>query len=277
MRPAPFELIQPTSLAEALVAMTPGSVPIAGGQSLIQALRLGTRKPTRIVDLSSIAELSDEISKTDDAIHIGAKVTHAELADHPLINTHLPWLATAAKKIGDAQVRALGTVIGNLCWADPRANMAVAMLASNATLSVTDPLLSSEQMDMPVAELFAGFQQTTLGSRIACSVKVPISPNVDGVYLEFSRQPQDLALVNVCVLTENANWRIAVGGIAARAVRLKDIEESMSIHADLRRLEHELDNNEALQPPLDAFGDRAYKLHLAATLIQRAITQLSRA
>lgn len=273
MRPAPFELLRPTSKAEALSAMSRGAVPFAGGQTLLQAMRLGQKTPQTLVDLSGISGLSDSITQIDERILVGARVTHRQFIEHSLINQHLPWLAQAAAKIGDVQVRNLGTVLGNLCWADPRANMAVAMMAGDANVIATGDSDPESTVKIPLSEFFTGYQQNSLGSRLACGIELPLHANAQGVYLEFSRQPQDLALCNVCVVHDGQQWRVAVGGIAERAVRVLELEEKLSLSQNPDFL-NALASNSNFVPPIDAFGGRAFKMQLAATLIRRAVDKL---
>ena len=274
MRPAPFELLRPHTKQDALYAMERGATPLAGGQSLLQSMRLGLQAPQTLVDLADIEDLDAEINLSDEILNIGAKVTHRQFAENPLVCTQTPWLAQAAIKIGDVQVRTLGTILGNLCWADPRANMGVAMLASGASIVVSSVGNPNGGEQIPLSGLFVAYQQTILGKRLACSIHVPLKPNTRGVYLEFSRQPQDLALCNVCVVRDDDAWRVAVGGIAQRAVRLHLIEQHLGDSATLPDVYQHLLEDLTLAPPVDAFGDRAYKMQLAATLIRRAVAEL---
>jgi len=274
MRPAPFELLRPHTKQEALEAMGRGATPLAGGQSLLQSMRLGSHAPHTLVDLAGIEELDGKIDISGETLNVGAKTTHRQFAENPLVRAHTPWLAQAAAKIGDVQVRTMGTVLGNLCWADPRANMAVAMLGSDASVAVSGAEDPAAAELIPLSEFFVAYQQTTLGKRLACSVHVPFKPNARGVYLEFSRQPQDLALCNVCVVRDDDTWRVATGGIAQRAMRLNSIEQHLQSFAALPDLNQFLLEDLSLTPPDDAFGDRAYKMQLAGTLLRRAVALL---
>lgn len=273
MRPAPFELLRPESKAEALIAMSGGAVPLAGGQSLLQAMRLGQRTPDKLIDLSRISDLSDSISQVGDCIVVGARVTHRQFLEHTLIIQHFPWLAEAAARIGDVQVRNLGTALGNLCWADPRANMAVAMMACDAAVIATGKDAHESNQKIPLSAFFTGYQQNALGLQLACGIELPLQAKARGVYLEFARQPQDLALCNVCIVEIEQRWRVAVGGVAERPVRLFDLEKKLSSSQTPDFLKS-LSDNSNLMPPPDAFGDREFRMQLAATLIRRAVDKL---
>ena len=268
MRPAPFELLQPTSLSEALAALAGGARPLAGGQSLLQSMRLRDAEPARLVDLEAVPELDDAIRIEPDEVRIGARVTHRQLAKHEELRRVMPWLSEAARELGDVQVRNLGTVIGNICWADPRANHVVAALASEAELVVA---AADGDARLPVAEVLSGFRQTVLGARIATGLHVPRVPERRGIYIEFSRQRRDLALVNVCAIQTGRDIRLAVGGIDSRPVLLTA--------PDRRLLLEQLDsiNTLGLEPIEDQHGSAEYKFHLAHVLGARAVAALETA
>ncbi|MEM7466182.1 MAG: FAD binding domain-containing protein [Pseudomonadota bacterium] len=274
MRPAPFELVSPKSTEEALSLLASGGVPIAGGQSLVQAMRLRERTPSVVVDIGAIPSLDAEINYQGDCLTIGAKVTHQQLAANQLVGQDFPWLAEAAYRIGDQQVRNHGTTIGNLCWADPRANMAVALLASDAEVEFLNAVSPAPET-MPISEFFSGFQQPNAQAQLVTAVKVKRNNGSLGVYSEFSRQRQDLAVVSASVLNHKDNWAVALGGMAQTPIRVAKIEErldSIRTIADLKRI---LETLQEVNPIEDSYGSRDFKVHTAATLIARAFQRLS--
>lgn len=266
MRPAPFALHRPATLADALAAIAAGALPLAGGQSLLPAMRLRDTEPEALVDLSGIDALDADIRIVDDRVHIGARVTHAALAADTALQAGLPWLTDAAAQIGDVQVRNLGTVLGNVCWADPRANLAVALLASDAAVIAAGA--DETHSAIPLDAFFTGFRRHALDGRLAVALELPRAPGARGCYLEFSRQRQDLALVNVCAVTDANGLRIAVGGIDPTPVRLHAVERdgAGALETALAPTRH--------RPIADQHGDAAYKLHLADVLVRRALTAI---
>jgi aerobic carbon-monoxide dehydrogenase medium subunit len=271
VRPAPFSYSKPASLAQALHAIAGGAMPLAGGQSLIQSMRLRTQEPFAVVDINAVHELTDRIEITENFVEIGALCTHRQLSESEVIRQEFPWLAKAALDLGDVQVRNRGTVLGNICWADPRANMAVALLASNATISVT----GTKTELIPITEFFTGFRTTVLGPRLATSIRLIRNLNSIGTYLEFSRQRQDLALCNVCVVHDDHGTCVSVGGIHQRPIRLSALERILNDpDSTIRDLHVQIQSTLSkpiFDPLIDHHGEPAYKLHLAATLIERAI------
>jgi len=275
MRPGAFTYTRPATLADALRALAAGAVPLAGGQSLIQAMRLRAAEPQAVVDLAGVAELSDEITIGDDLITIGARVTHRALLEHAVIASELPWLHDAAQALGDVQVRNLGTVLGNVCWADPRANMPVALLACDAVVTAVAPSHGELVDRIALGDFFTGFRSHALNGRLATSIEIKRHGDARGCYLEFSRQRQDLALVNVCVVRSASHARVAVGGIDPMPVRLPEVETAIlegdaadvvnALHENLVRGRH--------APQVDHHGSDEYKLGLAVTLVRRALEQ----
>jgi len=275
VRPAPFRYVKPKTLEQALHAVNSGAIPIAGGQSLIQAMRLRTAEPASIVDLNSVSELSDDIQCNSETIIIGALTTHRQLSEHPTINDEFPWLAKAVRELGDVQVRNRGTVLGNVCWADPRANMAVALLASDAVITATSSASKGKLERISITDFFNGFRRNVLGPKLATSIELLRNPNTVGCYIEFSRQPQDLALCNVCVVHRDTGTAVAVGGIDQQPIRVSQLEpvlrdQGLSDKLLTTRIEQTIAEIQ-LDPIDDQFGSPAFKQHLAATLIERAI------
>jgi carbon-monoxide dehydrogenase medium subunit len=271
VRPAPFSYSKPESLAEVLHAVAGGAMPLAGGQSLIQSMRMRMQEPVAIVDINAVHELTDHIETTEHFVDIGALCTHRRLSENTVIRQEFPWLAKAARDLGDVQVRNRGTVLGNLCWADPRANMAVALLASNAAIWAA----GAKTELIPITEFFTGFRTTVLGPRLATSIRLIRDMNSIGTYLEFSRQKQDLALCNVCVVHDDRGTCVSVGGIHQRPIRLSGLERILndpdSAIGDLSVQIRDTLRKPIFDPIIDHHGEPAYKLHLAATLIERAI------
>ena len=271
MRPASFELTRPESISEALTMIEQGGAVIAGGQSLLQSLRLRDSTPPQIIDVGQIPECQKDIDVHDQYIRLGAVTTHRALAEHNTVAEEFPWLCESSNAIGDVQVRNLGTTLGNVCWADPRANMAIALLASGATVEVAR---RDEVELIAIEDFYTGFRQTRTSNALSLALRVPRIPGARGKYLEFSRQPQDLALVNVCVVSNANKFSVAVGGVDHTPVRVAEVEAALS---DGVALEAAFDREaEARQfsPPADQFGSAAYKLGLAKTLIVRAAAAL---
>src|ERR1044071_1181169 len=107
---------------------------LAGGQSLVQAMKLRLSSPTDLIDLGTIKELAG-IKATKDGVEIGAMTRHADVASSSVVQKTIPALASLAGIIGDRQVRHMGTIGGSLSHKDPAAGHPAAAPRPGATLS----------------------------------------------------------------------------------------------------------------------------------------------
>ncbi len=124
MIPVAFDYEKVKTVEEAIAALSGDDTKIlAGGHSLIPAMKLRLSRPGKLVDIGGITALKD-IKEEDGEIVIGAGATHADILYHPLIRTHLPFFTEGAATIGDMQVRNHGTIGGSLAHADPAADLA---------------------------------------------------------------------------------------------------------------------------------------------------------
>src|SRR5712664_3088280 len=140
MIPSQFDYHRPTTLDEALrlLAQSEDAKVLAGGHSLIPAMKLRLAQPNTIVDIGRITELS-YIREQDGTIAIGAMTTHFEIETSALLREKCPLLCAVASHIGDAQVRNKGTFGGSLVHADPAADWPAAVLALDADFEIVGP------------------------------------------------------------------------------------------------------------------------------------------
>ncbi len=269
MRPAPYIFEEPTNLAQAFQNLKHGT-PIAGGQNLMAALRMRQINTPCLVSLEKIECFSNDIQITGDAIRIGALTTISELLNCAVITNELPWLHAAASRLGDTQVKNLATVVGNICWSDPRANMSVALLASRAEIKVVNEKLL--ERSVAIRDFFTGFQKNCLDNELVSSILVPRNSGDAGAYTEFSRQPNDLALVNVCVVNNQKSMVAVTGGTCSTpiVVTLEDPGNVKNGDSTLHRVISKLEDC-ADQFVSDQFGSSSYKLELAQVLLKRTL------
>src|SRR5262249_8840967 len=138
MIPAPFEYLRPQSIDEAIGLLTlhgEDAKVLAGGHSLIPAMKLRLAQPKTIIDISRIDDLN-YIRQADDWIALGAMTTHYAIESSTLLHDKCPLLTELAPQIGDVQVRNRGTIGGSLVHADPAADWPAAILALDAELDV---------------------------------------------------------------------------------------------------------------------------------------------
>lgn len=230
MIPAPFDYAVPGTVPEAtrLLATTPGAKVLAGGMSLIPAIKPRLSQPSLLVDIGRIPGLSG-VSKSWGKLCIGSCTTHADLIDHPEL-IDFPVFTDTASVIGDPQVRNRGTIGGSLAYADPAADWPALFLAleGEAKLSST-----AGKRKVKAEEFFVGMLTSAVGEReVLTEITFPAEAGRTGsAYCKLRHQASGLAIVGVAVqLTIDRKGRIerikiGVTGVNAMPFRAHGIEE----------------------------------------------------
>ena len=265
-----LEFARPASLAQALALHAPGgpagdgSIWLAGGQSLLVAMKLGMASPARLIDLQDLPELR-EIGEQDQSLSIGAMATHAAVAASDLVRRWAPGLALLAGGIADEQVRQMGTLGGSLAHNDPAACWPAGVLAAGATL-VTD------QRQITADDYFRGLYTTALRpGELILGVRFP---RLQGLrYLKFEQAASRFALVGVAVARAlDGSARVAVTGLGLGVVRWPQAEQALCRDFSLQALPG-LDP-EDLQALTDLHASADYRRHLAGVLAARCVSDL---
>jgi len=265
---------RPTSLAEALALMTPtpeGSQAwLAGGQSLLAAMKLGMATPSLLVDLQDVPGLRDIRVETGPdgapALWIGAMATHASVAASATVRGFAPGLAALAGGIADAQVRNMGTLGGSLAHNDPAACWPAGVLAAGATVVTSQREISADAY-------FQGLYTTALetGELI---VGVRFAQMAGLHYLKFEQPASRFALVGVAVVHSGSGQvRVAVTGLGMGIVRWPDAEEALSGQFGLAALSAVTPDD--LQALGDLHASAGYRCHLAGVLARRCVAALT--
>ena len=257
-----FELHKADSVANAaaLLAQTGGKA-LAGGQSLVAAMKMRLAVPGALVDLSGVPELKG-IRKEGDAIVIGAMTRHAEVAASDLVRQAIPALAALADGIGDRQVRNMGTLGGALANNDPAACYPAAVLGLGATVNTNKRKIGAD-------DFFKGMYETALADgELITSVSFPIPKKA--AYVKFPQPASRFALVGVFVAQTAGGVRVAVTGAAPSVHRAKAMEQALtkSFSADAGRAV----KIDAAGLNGDLHGSPAYRAHLVSVLASRAVT-----
>jgi aerobic carbon-monoxide dehydrogenase medium subunit len=276
VRTTSFRYTRPASLDEAVSALAGGGVVLAGGQSLVQTMKLRMASPEALVDINDVAELRG-IESSGGGLRIGAMTRHHEVAGSEAVRAQFPWLADAASRIGDVQVRNRGTIGGNVCFADPRANLSPVLISLGAEVEVRG---AAGDRRVPVEELFAGFRANSLApGELVTAIHIPAwAEDTRGGYLEMARQPNGVPIVNAAMAAEPAGRiGIAVGGVAERPLRAAAVEAALN-GADLgdsaliAEAVARFDRGDAT-PYGDIHGSAEYRLHIAKVLLRRLLDQ----
>lgn len=247
---------------------------LAGGHSLLPAMKLRLARPSLLVDVGRLSELS-YVRDGGDHVAIGALTRHQEVRDAALLREHCAIVADTAAQIGDPQVRHRGTIGGSLAHGDPASDLPAVMLALDADLVVRG---EGGERTVPASEFFTGVFQTALGpAELLVEVRVPkLGESTGSAYVKMHRRAQDWATVAVAAVVERSNGSVAkasigltnMGGTPLRAAAAEEALAGGSSVEDAAALAAE-----GTDPPSDLSASADFRRHLARVLTKRALEQ----
>ena len=247
---------------------------LAGGHSLIPAMRLRLARPSLVVDIGRLNELS-YVRDANEHVAIGALTRHKDVRDAPLLQEHCPIVSYTAGLIGDPQVRHRGTIGGSLSHGDPASDLPTVMLALDAKLQIRGP--DGERI-VPAAEFFTGVFQTAVApGELLAEVQVPKLGSATGwSYMKMSRRAQDWATVAVAALVERKNGSVESAAIAltnmgATPLRAGSAEAALAGGSSVAEAAAHI--AEGTEPPSDHAGSADFRKHLVQVLGRRALEE----
>lgn len=280
MFPAAFDYLQARSPDEALASLAKyggDARVLAGGQSLIPAMRFRLAQPAVLVDINPIAELA-YMRESDGFLEIGACERDAALETSPTIASRYHLIADASKLVADPVVRQSGTVVGSLCHNDPAGDWPAVALASRAQLTVRS---AKGTRTVAADDFFVdSFATAVADGEMALAVRFPTPPErTSGSYQKIERKVGDFATASAAVQLTLApdgtiqNAGIAVGAVGPKATRVAAAEAMLKGQKptrDLIRAASE-EAKKVADPSPDQRGSAEYKREMAAVLVARAL------
>jgi carbon-monoxide dehydrogenase medium subunit len=214
-----FEYQRPADAAGAAAAAKGDARFLAGGQSLVQAMRLRMSQSERLVDLGGIAGLKG-IRADGGVVTVGAMTTHASVAASPEVRKAIPALAELAGGIGDPMVRNMGTIGGSIANNDPAADYPAGLVALGATVQ-------TDRRAIPAEQFFTGVYETALQpGELVTAVAFPVPQKA--AYAKFKQPASRFALVGVFVAKTADGVRVAVTGAKGCVFRARPIEDALA-------------------------------------------------
>lgn len=280
MFPASFDYHRPNSLDEAVALLGQGedAKVLAGGHSLVPAMKFRLAQPKTLIDISRVADLS-YIREANGRVALGAMTTHYQIESSDLLRERSPLLPEVAVNIGDVQVRNKGTLAGSIVHADPAADWPAAILALDAELEITGP---NGRRTVPASEFFVDMMQTAVQpNEILSEIRVPITgPSV--AYAKFAQKASGFAIAGVAVVIDKKarSVRIGITGVAAKPYRASAVETALQGRALTPDLIAEASAKaaEGIEALNDIHASTEYRAHLAKVNTRRALEiALSRA
>ena len=282
MYAAEFDYVRASSIEEAisLKGANDDSSLLAGGHSLIPAMKLRLSTPQKLIDISGLDQLKN-ISKNGSYISIGALCTHKQCAESDIIQSNCPALSDAASVIGDPHVRNKGTLGGVLAHSDPQADYPGVVLALNATIIVEG---SGGERTIEAVDYFTGLWETALGeNEILTEVRIPTdSANANSCYLKFPQPASRYPYVGcaVAMSTSGGNCsdvRVGFSGVGECGFRDSGVEDAIRGQA-LNESSIGAASGKAAEGRSvlsDVFVSEEYRRAMAQVYAKRALTQLS--
>ena len=263
MLPA-FRLARPETLAEALEAVSEDDVPYCGGTELLLAMRAGLHRPATLVDVKRLPELAGIRVEEGDLV-IGATERHMDIAANPLVQRHTPMLAQVEREVGNARVRAQGSIGGNLCFAEPKSDVATALIALEGRVTLAS---SSGRRETSVESLIAGpYWADKEPDELLVDVRVPLP--ADGhraTYVKYQIMERPTVGVALVHDVDKSATRLAVGAVGETPgswifSRPEDVDPDAIA--------------QQIDPTPDLTGSERYKRHITGVYVRRALEALS--
>ena len=278
MIPAQFEYVAPTTLEDALQALSEAGDDakiIAGGQSLLPVLRMRLNAPEVVIDLGRIESLRG-VRDDGDAIVIGAMTRHADVLTDPLVRENAFVITKAVEVLADPQVRHRGTFGGALAHADPAGDLGAPALALDAEFVVAG---QGGTRTVAAEDFFVDLFTTALeDTEILTEVRIPKRAGWGAHYEKFVRVAHQWPIVAVAAAvkvdgTTISEARVGLTNMGSTPLRARAVEQALvgQPATDEAVRAAAASAAEGTNPPSDLNGDADYRRHLATVLTRRAV------
>jgi aerobic carbon-monoxide dehydrogenase medium subunit len=257
-----FTYHRPKSVADAvkLLKDKPEARAMSGGMTLIPTLKQRLARPSDVVDLGAVKELSG-IKIEGANVVIGGMTKHADVATSADVKAAIPALAHLAGHIGDPQVRNRGTIGGSVANNDPAADYPGAVVALNATVT-------TNSRKIPADEFFKGLFETALADgELITSISFPKAEKA--AYMKFPNPASRYAMVGVFVAKTASGVRVAVTGAGGCVFRVKAMEDALAKNFSSAAIKDINIPADGLNS--DIHGSAEYRAHLVGVMARRAV------
>ncbi|MEO0894816.1 MAG: xanthine dehydrogenase family protein subunit M [Bacteroidota bacterium] len=282
MIPTTFSYHRANSVSEALQLLREcgeDAKLLAGGHSLIPAMKLRLNQPEHLIDISRMSDIR-YIKVEGGMLKIGAGATHSDIAKSSDVRQHLPMLAETAALIGDPAVRNKGTMGGVMAHADPAADYPAPLLVAGAEIVIQ---AAGGERVVPLTSFLTGLFETDLGEQeILTEVRMPVFPsNTKSTYQKFMQPASRYAIVGCAAMASVdggtfSNVRMAFSSVGDKAFRASDVENALngqpcSEDAINNAVQHAVNGVDVLS---DHFASVEYRSHVAKVYAKRALMAL---
>lgn len=281
MKPAPFNLLRPRNVEEALALLQSYRAEakvLAGGQSLVPLMNFRLAQPHNLIDLNEVVGLN-EIKVDERSLTLGAMVRQREVEQSPIIAARLPILREAIAQVAHPAIRNRGTVGGSLVHADPAAELPLLAIALDAIFHLRS---ARGSRSVAAKDFYQGYLLTDIApDELLVRIDFRLPPAACGwCCSEITRRHGDFAIVAVAVVLglggdrRIAFARVALGGVGPAPLRVEAAEaallgerpgaEPFRRAADIAA--------QAVDPPSDIHASSSYRRHVAGVLVRRGLS-----
>jgi len=276
----PFTLHRPQTAEQAcarLAELGEDAAVYAGGTELLLLMKLGLLRPRHLVDVKRIPGFA--VIADGPRLTVGAAVTHRALERSALIRARCPLVGAVARHVANVRVRNVGTVGGNLAFADPHSDLATLFLTLDASVELRSP---RGRRELPLSDFVRGPWETArAGDEVLESVQLACWPDgTHAAYVKFGVHERPTLAVAVALRPVTAGGavaeaRVAVGCVGPRPIRMTGAEARLTGApiADLETGAREASDiaADAADPADDLYGSADYKREMVAVFVRRAI------
>src|ERR1044071_2742116 len=278
---SPFQLHRPATIEEACALLAQygdQAKLLAGGSELILLLKMNLTSAAHIIDIKTIPGMDAiTLEPGAQALRVGGLVTHRNLETSPIALQHFPLLVEMEQQVANIRVRNIGTLGGNLCFAEPHADPGTLLTALGSKIKIRST--RGERL-LDIGDFFVDYYQTALErDEILTEVEIPkFSANWSGTYLRFC--PGERPSVAAAILMRWADGtcaeaRLALGCIGPKPVRIPEVESALKGKTAEAILGEALNigakMSDACDPPADIWGSVDYKRQIVKTLVSRGL------
>lgn len=261
-----FSYHKPQTIKDALSLFNEADdgIYLAGGHTLIPAMKVRLRAPTDVIDLSGVDGLIG-IREESGALVIGALTTHDTVATSEVVARAIPALNSLAASIGDAQVRNRGTIGGSVANNDPAADYPAGLLALGATIK-------TDRREISASEFFTAMFETALEEdELIRSISFPVVESA--AYMKFPNPASRYATVGVFISRHGGQVSVAITGAAATVFRCLEMEQALSDNFAEVALDSIQLNADDMNSDMHASAE--YRAHLCVVMAKRAVASMS--
>ena len=280
MIPSKFNYSRATSVQDAISKLTGDAKILAGGHSLIPAMKLRLNQPSDLIDISRIDAIR-KITDEGNSVLIGAGATHGEIADSAVVKGACAMVSDGAAHIGDVQVRNKGTIGGSIAHADPAADWPAIIIAADGVIIVEG---SGGSREIAAADFFTGFYETALAeNEIITGIRIPKqSSGSSSAYVKFAQPASRFAIVGCAVVKnldsdgEIGNVKVSLTGVSEFAFRDHGVEDELMGKPLTEELIQQAADKAAERVDVmsDHYASEVYRKHLAKVYVKKALMTL---